>query len=219
LQPDNWVREIERWCPTLTYRSYYGGQAERYEAQDEITENIESINVIVTTYNMATGNKDDRSFLRKLRCVTMILDEGHMVKNMESSRYKHLSRISAPFRLLLTGTPLQNNLMELLSLLHFVLPDLFSSDLEVLSKIFAVKSSQQSLLCKQRTQRAKEMMAPFVLRRRKDQVVKELPQKIISIQQCPQTDFQAGVYEVCHLLSCLWKEYSHLRTLVTCRMF
>jgi SWI/SNF-related matrix-associated actin-dependent regulator 1 of chromatin subfamily A len=75
---ENWLREIEKWCPTLTYRSYYGGQAERLESQDEIKYNLKNIDIIVTTYNMATGNKDDRAFLRKLNCKSMILDEGRM---------------------------------------------------------------------------------------------------------------------------------------------
>ena len=73
---ENWLREIEKWCPSLSYRSYYGGQSERLESQDEIKYNLKSIDIIVTTYNMATGNKDDRAFLRKLSCKSMILDEG-----------------------------------------------------------------------------------------------------------------------------------------------
>lgn len=73
------MREIEKWCPSLTFRSYYGQQAERFESQVEIKDNIEDIDIVVTTYNMATGNKDDRSFLRKLGCTSMILDEGRML--------------------------------------------------------------------------------------------------------------------------------------------
>ena len=123
-----------------------------------------------------------------------------MIKNMESNRYKYLSKFNAKFRLLMTGTPLQNNLMELLSLLNFILPDLFSSDMEALDKIFNIKRSaakgEQSLLCKQRILRAKEIMTPFVLRRRKDQVVKELPQKIVTIQRCDPTPNQHAIYHV-----------------------
>lgn len=120
---------------------------------------------------------------------------------MESARYKYLSRFDVRFRLLMTGTPLQNNLMELLSLLTFIMPELFSSDMGALSKIFAIKrnghtTDEENLLSKQRVQRAKEIMTPFVLRRRKDQVVKELPKKIITIQSCNPSEYQHSVYEV-----------------------
>lgn len=196
---ENWAREIERWAPCLNYRVYYGSLAERREAQYDILEQASDLNVVLTTYTMATGNKDDRVFLRKVGCTSIILDEGHMIKNMESARYKYLSMYKAKFRLLMTGTPLQNNLMELLSLLTFIMPDLFSDELGVLSKIFAYKrgtvSTADNLLCKQRVVRAKEMMAPFVLRRGKDQVLKELPKKLVSIQKCDQTPHQKAVYD------------------------
>jgi SWI/SNF-related matrix-associated actin-dependent regulator 1 of chromatin subfamily A len=197
---ENWAREIERWAPTLNYQIYHGTMSERGEAQYDILQQAEDLNVVLTTYTMATGNKDDRVFLRKIGCTSIILDEGHMIKNMESARYKYLSMYKAKFRLLMTGTPLQNNLMELLSLLTFIMPDLFTDELGVLSKIFTHKKSTGSttdnLLCKQRVVRAKEMMTPFVLRRRKDQVLKELPQKLISIQKCDQTPHQKAVYDL-----------------------
>lgn len=197
---ENWAREIERWAPCLNFKVYYGSLSERGEAQVDILSQLSDLNVILTTYAMATGNKDDRVFLRKLGCSSMILDEGHMIKNMESARYKYLSMYKVKFRLLMTGTPLQNNLMELLSLLTFIMPDLFSDDLDVLSKIFAQKkttiSSNDNLLSKQRVVRAKEMMTPFVLRRRKDQVLKELPQKIVSVRKCEPTLYQKEVYDI-----------------------
>ena len=103
---DNWVREFNKFCPSLIVRVYYGTQQERvyqgYELKDPETE----YHVLITTYNLATGQKNDRVLFRKLNVKSLILDEGHLVKNSQALRYKYLMEIPAKFRLLLTGTPL-----------------------------------------------------------------------------------------------------------------
>ncbi|SAM03799.1 hypothetical protein [Absidia glauca] len=185
---DNWLREFERFCPALEVRCYYGSQAARLALQKELLGERNDIQAVVTTYSMVCGNSDDRRFLRKLRCDSMILDEGHMIKNYASARYDHLMRLKVPFRLLLTGTPLQNNLQELVSLLIFIMPKLFTGSEEDVHKIFKLKNSSAvtaanaassphnstkaaQMLSQQRIDRAKKMMAPFVLRRRKAHVL------------------------------------------------
>ncbi|KAJ3003427.1 hypothetical protein HKX48_001771, partial [Thoreauomyces humboldtii] len=70
------MREFVKWCPSLNVRSYYGSQAERGNMQRDIMYDLNNVDVIVTTYALATGQKEDRSFLKKLRCRSMILDEG-----------------------------------------------------------------------------------------------------------------------------------------------
>ncbi|TPX55248.1 hypothetical protein PhCBS80983_g05482 [Powellomyces hirtus] len=192
---ENWRREITKWCPSLNVTSYYGGQSERFSMQQEISDDIDQTDIILTTYNLCTGAKDDRSFLRRLRCKSLILDEGHMVKNMESARYKHLMSFKASFRLLLTGTPLQNNLMELLALLTFIMPTLFSN-IDAFTKIFNIKNSGETgFLSRQRIERAQKIMAPFVLRRKKAQVLTELPGKTQEVQLCKATARQRELYE------------------------
>lgn len=197
----NWMREIERWCPSLIAIEYSGSVEERREVQDSVYSGLK-FNIILTTYNLATGSKEDRGFLRKLRCVSMILDEGHLMKNSDSQRYKYLMSFKSPFRLLLTGkfpfnqgTPLQNNLLELLSLLTFIMPDLFSANAETLQKLFSHKlSSNGDPVLHERIERAKRMMAPFILRRRKDEVLSDLPIKIHILEKCQQTTTQKKVY-------------------------
>src|SRR5947199_9911512 len=107
-----------------------------------------------------------------------------MLKNSNSSRYENLMRLKANFRLLLTGTPLQNNLQELISLLAFILPKLFKEKHEDLQSIFKFKAkttddadANNALLSQQSIKRATSMMTPFVVRRRKAQVLKHLPAK------------------------------------------
>ncbi|KAI8050171.1 SNF2 family N-terminal domain-containing protein [Gilbertella persicaria] len=209
---ENWIREFERFCPNLVVRLYHGSVNERAEQRMYLKEERKEhgFQVIITTYQLAAGNADDRVFLKKLRCRSMILDEGHMVKNCYSARYKALMSISTPFRLLLTGTPLQNNLQELVSLLTFIMPNTFSNFEEEVRSIFKIRNtganndskknegksnvSTVQMLSKERILRAKKMMTPFVLRRRKENVLKDLPEKIQKIEYCVMTQRQEEIY-------------------------
>ncbi|KAF9931070.1 hypothetical protein FBU30_010899 [Linnemannia zychae] len=194
----NWMREFEKFCPELDVRCYYGSQAEREELRHELDEDP-TYDVLVTTYNFATGNNDERKFLNRRGFKGIFLDEGHMVKNCTSARYKQLMSIKAPFRLLLTGTPLQNNLGELLSLLIFIMPDLFAEHEEVLRTMFKVKvdasSEKSTLLSQERIIRARHMIAPFVLRRKKIHVLKDLPRKIEHVIYCELDSTQRALYD------------------------
>ncbi|KAI8352107.1 SNF2 family N-terminal domain-containing protein [Blakeslea trispora] len=209
---ENWIRELERFCPSLVVRLYHGSLDERAEQRmylrDERKQGV--FQVVITTYQLAAGNPDDCNFLRKLRCESMILDEGHMVKNCQSSRYKKLMTIDTRFRLLLTGTPLQNNLQELVSLLTFIMPETFAECEEEIRSLFKIRNtaangddkknqgkanvSSVQMLSRERILRAKKMMTPFVLRRKKEDVLRDLPQKIQKIEYCAMTERQEELY-------------------------
>lgn len=125
-----------------------------------------------------------------------------MLKNSQSSRYDNLIKLPAKFRLLLTGTPLQNNLQELASLLAFILPSVFEEKKDALQSIFKYKAKTQNedesnsaLLSQQRIKRARAMMTPFVLRRKKLQVLKHLPQKTQRVEYCELHPRQAEIYQ------------------------
>lgn len=183
---ENWLREFQKFCPSLVVQPYYGSQASREELRYQL-EDSSAYDVLVTTYNLATGNKYDQHFLKSRRFNVIVYDEGHMLKNSTSDRYVKLMKLSANFRLLLTGTPLQNNLKELISLLAFILPGLFKEKREDLKILFDQKAKTTTnedgennynpLLSQQAISNAKTMMTPFVLRRKKDQVLQHLPQK------------------------------------------
>ncbi|KAI9834721.1 MAG: hypothetical protein M1819_002806 [Sarea resinae] len=195
---ENWLIEFQNFCPELVVEPYYGLQNERFGIRENIEANRDRINVIVTTYDMAT-NKDDSKFLRRQKPVVCVYDEGHLLKNSQSKRYEQLMRIPARFRLLLTGTPLQNNLEELAALLGFILPAVFKERAEDLKSIFKHKASttdesHAALLSAQRIARAKSMMTPFVLRRKKHQVLKHLPKKTCLVEYCDMTEAQAAIY-------------------------
>lgn len=199
---DNWLREFGRWCPQLRVSAYRGSQSERADIRFNFEKSHKRLrpHAIVTTYNLATSAKEDRSFFRKLRAKSLILDEGHLVKNALTSRHKNLVSIPAGFRLLLTGTPLQNNLRELMALLAFILPDVFGAALEegAIQTIFngktASRQDSSNFLCQKRIQRAKKMMAPFVMRRKKSDVLTELPKKVEKVAVCEMTESQRMGY-------------------------
>ncbi|KAK9366025.1 SNF2 family N-terminal domain-containing protein [Lipomyces kononenkoae] len=201
---ENWLREFKRFCPSFVVEPYYGLQKERAELRAILSDPETHFDVIVTTYNLACGSPLDCSFLRSFKFNTCVYDEGHLLKNSESERYQRLMRLKAEFRLLLTGTPLQNNLQELVSLLAFILPHLFKERKEELAGIFKHKAktttdtgnaSNLALLSQQRISRAKTMMTPFVLRRKKDQVLQHLPKKHHTVEFCELSAEQKAIYD------------------------
>lgn len=198
---ENWLREISRFCPSLKVEAYYGSQRERNEFRDHFEGEKRDFNIMVTTYQLATGAKDDRFFLKKQPFDVCIYDEGHNLKNSASSRYKYLMAVKANFRILLTGTPLQNNLKELISLLSFVLPKVFAGNMERLDSIFKIKAfgdpgtQESALLSQQRISRAKTMMTPFILRRYKKDVLDDLPKKKYRIDYLELNESQRAIYD------------------------
>lgn len=195
---ENWLREFERFAPALSVRPYYGSQAEREEVRYSLEEDFDTLDVIVTTYDMAVGAEDNK-FLRRLGPFSVcVYDEAHALRNPKSQRYQQLVRIGADFKVLLTGTPLQNNLQELIAILAFIMPDLFQEKRAELEYIFKHKASTKdtdsaALFSRERIGRARTMMTPFILRRKKHQVL-DLPAKHCRVEYCDMTPTQAAHY-------------------------
>lgn len=196
---ENWLREFHKFCPTLEVQAYYGSQREREDLRHELGDT--HFDVLVTTYNLASGSAPDFKFLKSQNFDMVVYDEGHLLKNSSSERYNKLMRLKAQFRLLLTGTPLQNNLKELVSLLAFMLPGLFVEKRDDLQALFNKKASVDGtddynpLLSQQAINKAKTMMTPFVLRRKKIQVLKYLPGKTHEVIKCEMTPTQRQIYD------------------------
>lgn len=195
---ENWLREFQNFSPELKVMPYYGSQAERPTLQQDIEDSFGEIDVVVTTYDM-TVKPDDNRFLRKLEPAVCVYDEAHALRNPKSDRYQQLMRIPADFKILLTGTPLQNNLQELIAILAFIMPGLFQGKKDDLDYIFQHKATTKdadhaALLSAQRIARARSMMTPFILRRKKQQVL-WLPAKHSSVSFCDMTESQAIMYQ------------------------
>ncbi|ELU04658.1 hypothetical protein CAPTEDRAFT_222942 [Capitella teleta] len=198
---DNWLRELRLWCPALNVVLYYGSQAERRDLRSELLDgSIGEFHVLLTTYTVATNSAEDRVLFKKLKFLYAIFDEGHMLKNMQSVRYKGLMKIWASRRLLLTGTPLQNNLIELMSLLSFAMPDMFVDQADQLKRIFQSitnrgKDENRGAYERDVIAQAKRILKPFFLRRLKSQVLQQLPDKISVIEKVSMSYEQQDLYD------------------------
>jgi SWI/SNF-related matrix-associated actin-dependent regulator 1 of chromatin subfamily A len=144
------------------------------------------------------SSSEDRVLFRKLDFHYVIFDEAHMLKNMASQRYENLMKVQAPRKLLLTGTPLQNNLVELMSLLVFVMPGMFAKRKDQLKRMFSLfprsGEEERSKYEKDRISHAKRIMKPFFLRRLKTEVLKDLPLKTERLQRILMNDTQQELY-------------------------
>jgi superfamily II DNA or RNA helicase len=161
----NWVREIERFGPALTTALWHG--AGRKEQMSE----LESSNVIITSYALL---RRDIDLLKKLKLDYAILDEAQNIKNPMSATAQAAKELQASHRLALTGTPIENRLSEIWSLFEFVSPGLLGP-LSRFEEKFARPIDQGD---SKRAARLRATIHPFILRRTKTEVAKDLPPKI-----------------------------------------
>ncbi|XP_077539654.1 SWI/SNF-related matrix-associated actin-dependent regulator of chromatin subfamily A containing DEAD/H box 1 homolog isoform X2 [Haemaphysalis longicornis] len=205
---ENWMREFTLWCPSFHVLVYHGSQKDRRDLKYEILEGESSFDILITTYNMISGSGEDRSLFKKVPFHYVIFDEAHMLKNMTSQRYAHLMKVNAKRKVLLTGTPLQNNLVELMSLLTFVMPNMFGKKADQIKLMFSAASKNeedQSRFERDRIEHAKKLMRPFLLRRLKRDVLQQLPTKHEEVRPCTMTPYQHHCYVT--LVAALSKEF------------
>lgn len=121
----NWKNEFERLCPSFEVVTFHGNQRERLELRADVQDTPD---IVLTTYSLFEREalKDDRKFLYGISFDYLVLDEAHCIKNAETSRYSKLNGLRTSHRLLLSGTPVQNDVSELLALLSFLMPQTFS---------------------------------------------------------------------------------------------
>lgn len=122
----NWETEFMKWCPAFKILTYFGSAKER-KVKRQGWSRGNSFHVCITTYRLVI--QDAKAFKRK-KWKYLILDEAHLIKNWKSQRWQTLLNFNSKRRILLTGTPLQNDLMELWSLMHFLMPHVFQSHQE-----------------------------------------------------------------------------------------
>jgi len=190
----NWESELKRFCPGLKIVTYYGAAKARKQLRAGWSR-ASAVHVVVTSYQLAV---QDSSVFRRKKFYYLILDEAHNIKNFDSRRWRTLLAFQAQRRLLLTGTPLQNSLMELWSLMHFLMPHLFRSRHEF-SYWFANPLQGavegKSKLSEELVKRLHSIMRPFVLRRLKKDVAKQLPGKYEHEVPCRLSRRQQLLYE------------------------
>lgn len=194
----NWVRELDLWAPSVSKVVYRGNRDARREAHYRMQTG--GFHVLITTYEFVVR---DQNVLSRYNWKYIIIDEGHRMKNANSKLATTLgSKYKSKNRLLLTGTPLQNNLTELWALLNFILPSIFSSS-ETFEQWFkkpfetttlgdsAELEEEETLLV---INRLHQVLRPFLLRRLKTDVEAQLPEKLETVIRCDMSMWQRVLY-------------------------
>ncbi|OBT95840.2 hypothetical protein VE01_06068 [Pseudogymnoascus verrucosus] len=164
----NWRREIKQWAPSLRVVTYYGSRearetAMKYELFPEGRSEL-AAHIVVTSYE-APVDESSRAFFRKTKWAGLIVDEGQRLKNDKNLLYGALTALHVPFRVLLTGTPLQNNKKELFTLLQFLDPEINATTLD----------EKYEELTNENLPELHDLIRPYFLRRTKAMVLKFLP--------------------------------------------
>ena len=196
----NWQQEIQKFVPTLKALPYWGNAKDRkvlrkFWERKKITYREDApFHVLITSYQLVV---QDTQYFQKIRWQYMILDEAQAIKSSQSSRWKSLLGFHCRNRLLLTGTPIQNNMQELWALLHFIMPTLFDSHDEFsewFSKDIESHAQSNTKLNEDQLRRLHMILKPFMLRRIKKHVQKELGDKIELDEFCDLTYRQRAYY-------------------------
>ncbi|CAH9091552.1 unnamed protein product [Cuscuta epithymum] len=183
----NWMNEIKRFCPILRAVKFLGNPDERRHIREDLLV-AGKFDICVTSFEMVIKEK---TALRRFSWRYIIIDEAHRIKNENSLLSKTMRLYNTNYRLLITGTPLQNNLHELWALLNFLLPEIFSSA-ETFDEWFQISgdNDQQEVV-----QQLHKVLRPFLLRRLKSDVEKGLPPKKETILKVGMSQMQKQYYK------------------------
>ena len=196
----NWQQEIARFVPEFKILPYWGTAADRkvlrkfWDRKHTTYKKDAPFHVMITSYQLVVS---DVAYFQKMKWQYMILDEAQAIKSSQSSRWKCLLGFHCRNRLLLTGTPIQNNMQELWALLHFIMPSLFDSHDEFsewFSKDIESHAQSNTKLNEDQLKRLHMILKPFMLRRVKKHVQKELGDKIELDVFCNLTYRQRAMY-------------------------
>lgn len=204
----NWLDEFHQWVPSIPVVMYHGTPQQRNDIfKTKIMRHLhggrptEKFPVVCTSYEMVLK---DRAALSKINWEFIIIDEGHRMKNFDSKLFRELKSFTSATRILITGTPLQNNLKELWSLLNFLLPKIFR-DWEAFESWFDFsdledeEGTEEFIADKTKQELVKKMhvvLQPLLLRRVKADVAKYLPKKREYVLYAPMTKEQTDLYNV-----------------------
>lgn len=179
----NWENEIRKFTPSLTYQIHHG--ADRSKNKDF----FKNTEIIITTYGTL---RSDIKMLVEIPFDYVILDESQAIKNPASKVTKAAGLLRAKNRLCMSGTPLQNNTFDIFAQMNFLNPGMLGS-IEFFRQEFSIpidKFGEQD-----RKDHLRKILYPFILRRTKEQVAKDLPEKIETILYCEMEDEQRNIYE------------------------
>ncbi|MBK9042746.1 MAG: DEAD/DEAH box helicase [Saprospiraceae bacterium] len=179
----NWANEINKFCPELSYIHYHGTERKL------LRPSLLHYDIVITTYDTCTN---DIEFLKDLKFNYIILDESQAIKNPESKRYKAMRLLQSHNKIVITGTPIENNTFDLYAQFSFVNPGIFGSVSQFKTN-FAIPIDKES--DGDSAFMLKKLIHPFLLRRTKAQVASDLPERSESLLYCEMGDTQRAMYE------------------------
>jgi SNF2 family DNA or RNA helicase len=171
----NWMAEAEKFAPTLNPIQFGSGESatERQSQRQKLLDTLQPFDMLVCTYGLLQ-QEDVAEMLAKVHWQTIVLDEAQAIKNFATKRSKAAMALQSEFKILTTGTPIENHLGELWNLFRFINPGLLGS-LDAFNLNFAhpIERYQDQ----QARSKLKKLIQPFLLRRTKNQVLQELPDR------------------------------------------
>lgn len=179
----NWENELNKFCPSLKTLFYYGQQ------RNNTIGDFDDYQLIITTYGLIINDIDK---LKAFRFHYVILDESQAIKNPTSKRYKAVRLLNAHNRLAMTGTPIENSTFDLFAQMSFVNPGLFGG-MKHFRENYALPIDRDQ--DQNRAGELQRLIAPFLLRRSKEQVARELPPKTEDVIYCTMGAEQRAVYD------------------------
>lgn len=192
----HWQQEVKQYAPFLSCIAYVGPPAERSRLQPMLA----TTDVIVTSYDVCRNDNDVLSPINWNYCV---LDEGHLIKNPKAKITSSVKKLMSNHRLILSGTPIQNNVLELWSLFDFLMPGFLGTEKVFLDRFakpiaasrFSKSSSKEQEAGALAIEALHKQVLPFLLRRLKEEVLNDLPPKIIQNYYCDPSDLQKKLFE------------------------
>lgn len=170
----NWEREFAKFTPDTDVLVYHGPGRE--------SEKIKKYKVVITTYGTVLNDIDE---IQKVEFDNLIIDEAQYIKNSKSKNHRAIKSICAKTKLILTGTPVENNIQEYLGLMQLINPEVFSKN----------SSKLKNMDDTQRVEIARKITSPFLLRRMKKDVLKDLPLKQEQVLYCTMDTEQRELYD------------------------
>lgn len=192
----HWQQEIKQYAAFLSCVAYVGPPADRHKLRGE----LEKADIVITSYDICRNDNDIFTAINWNYCV---LDEGHLIKNPKAKITMAAKRLLSNHRLILSGTPIQNNVLELWSLFDFLMPGFLGTEKVFLDRFakpiaasrFSKSSSKEQEAGALAIEALHKQVLPFLLRRLKEEVLNDLPPKILQNYYCDPSELQRKLFE------------------------
>jgi len=192
----HWQMEINTYAPFLTCTAYVGPPADRARLQDQLGKT----DIVITSYDIC---RNDADILTAMNWNYLVLDEGHLIKNPRAKVTMAVKRLLSNHRLILSGTPIQNNVLELWSLFDFLMPGFLGTEKVFLDRFakpiaasrYSKSSSKEQEAGALAIEALHKQVLPFLLRRLKEEVLDDLPPKILQNYYCDLSELQKKLFE------------------------